>query len=55
MNNNVFVHSLTSSMEPSGMEPSNTESSTARRGNKINIKNFTVNIDFLSYYFNDNG
>ena len=50
INNNAFTYSLTSSTEPSGTEPS-----IVRRGNKVNIENLTVNIDFLDYYFNDNG
>ena len=50
INNNAFVHGLTNSTEPGGTEPS-----TARRGNKVNIENLTVNINFLDYYFNDNG
>ena len=49
INNNAFAYSLTSSMEPSS-----TESGTVRRGNKVNIKNLTVNIDFLNCYFNNN-
>ena len=65
INNNTFAYSLTSSMEPSSTEfsstefsstePSNMEFSIVRRGNKINIKNLTVNINFLNYYFNNNG
>ena len=64
INNNAFVHSLTSSTEPGS-----TESSIARSNNKgksttyfynnnndnINIENLTVNIDFLNCYFNNNG
>jgi len=45
INNNAFIHSLTSS----------TEHSIVRCGNKVNIENLTVNIDFLDYYFDDNG
>jgi hypothetical protein len=54
MNNNAFIHSLTGSMEPGGTEPGNTEPSTARCGNKVNIKNLTIDIDFLNCHFNDN-
>ena len=50
INNNAFIHSLTGSMEPS-----NTESSTVRRSNKVNTKNLIVDINFLDYYFNNNG
>ena len=50
INNNAFVYSLTSNMKPGGTEPS-----IARHGNKVNIKNLTVNINFLNYYFNNNG
>ena len=49
INNNAFIHSLTGNTEPS-----NTKPSTARRGNKVNTKNLTVNIDFLNCYFNNN-
>ena len=54
INNNAFVHSLTGSTEPGSTEPSNMESSTARYNNKVNTENFTVNINFLNCYFNDN-
>ena len=47
INNNAFVHGLTSSTEPGGTEPS-----TARSNNKENL---TINIDFLNYHFDDNG
>ena len=67
INNNAFTYSLTSSIEPSGTEPS-----IVRRGNNSNRSsndkgksatylynnnppNLTVDIDFLNYYFNDNG
>jgi len=90
INNNAFTYSLTSSIEPSGTEPS-----IARRGNVsnkssndkgksatyfcddnnddnnppnllefivninldelVNIENLTVNINFLNYYFNNDG
>jgi hypothetical protein len=45
INNNTFIYSLTSSIEPSGTEPS-----IVRSNNK---KNLTINIDFLNYYFNN--
>ena len=54
INNNAFVYGLTGSTEPGGTEPSGTESGIARRGNKVNTKNLTVNINFLNYYFNNN-
>ena len=54
INNNAFIHSLTGNMEPGNTEPNNTESSTARHDNKVNTKNFIVNINFLNCYFNDN-
>ena len=50
INNNTFVHSLTGSTEPSSIEPS-----TARRSNKVNTENLTVDIDFLDCHFDDNG
>ena len=49
INNNAFTYSLTSSTEPGGTEPSSMESSS------IESKNLTLDIDFLSYYFNDDG
>ena len=49
INNNAFIHGLTGSTEPGS-----TESSTARYGNKVNTENFTADIDFLNYYFNNN-
>ena len=54
INNNIFVHRLTGSIKPSNTKPSSIKSSTARHGNKVNIKNLTVNINFLNYYFNNN-
>jgi len=45
INNNAFIYGLTSSTEPS----------IARCGNKVNIENLTVNIDFLNCHFDDNG
>ena len=50
INNNAFIHSLTGNTEPSS-----TEFSTARHSNKVNIENLIVNINFLNYYFNNNG
>ena len=69
INNNAFIYGLTSSTEPGGMEPSNTELSTAKSNNKgksttyfcnnnndnINIKNLTVHINSLNCHFNNNG
>ena len=49
IDNNAFAYSLTSSTEPSSIEPS-----IVRRGDKVNIKNLIVDIDFLNYYFNNN-
>ena len=49
INNNTFIYSLTSSTEPNSTEPS-----TARCGDKVNIKNLIVNINFLNYHFNNN-
>ena len=54
INNNAFVYGLIGSTEPSGMEPGNTESGIVRRGDKVNIENLTVNIDFLNCHFNNN-
>ena len=42
-------------MELNSTEPNNTESGTVRYDNKVNIKNFIVNINFLNCYFNNNG
>ena len=50
MNNNAFFHGLTGSTEPGSTEPG-----TVRRGNKVNIENLIVDIDFFDYHFNDNG
>ena len=55
INNNAFIHGLTGNTEPSNTEPSSTKSSTARYNNKVNAENLTVNINFLNYYFNNNG
>ena len=49
INNNAFTYSLT------GIEPSGTEPSIVRRGDKVNIKNLIVDIDFLDCHFDDNG
>ena len=49
MNNNAFIHGLTSSTEPGS-----TESSTARHSNKVNTENLIVDINFLNYYFDNN-
>ncbi len=49
INNNAFVYGLTGSMEPGGIEPG-----TARRGDKVNIENLIVDIDFLDCHFDDN-
>ena len=67
INNNAFTYSLTSSIEPSSIEPS-----TARRGDVGNKSSnnkgksatylydnnpfdFIIDIDFLDCHFNDNG
>jgi hypothetical protein len=50
INNNAFIHGLTSSTEPG-----NTESGTAKHSNKVNIENLIVNINFLNCYFDNNG
>ena len=55
MNNNAFADGLTGSTEPGGTEPGGTEPGTARRGDKVNIENLTVDIDFLDCHFDDNG
>jgi hypothetical protein len=71
INNNAFIYSLTSSIEPSSIEPSSTKPGIVRSNNKgksttyfcnnnnnnnnVNIENLTINIDFLNYYFNNNG
>jgi hypothetical protein len=69
INNNAFIYSLTSSTEPGNMELSSTKPSIVRsndkgkstiyfykdNNNNVNIENFIINIDFLNYYFNDNG
>jgi hypothetical protein len=55
INNNAFVYSLTSSMEPGNTEPGGMEPGTARRGNKVNTENLIIDIDFLDCHFNNNG
>src|ERR1700722_8130747 len=55
INNNAFIHGLTSSTEPSSIEPGSIEPSIARYDDKVNIENLTVDIDLLNCYFNDNG
>ena len=64
INNNAFVHGLTSSIEPSGTEPSTARSNNKGKSttyfcnnnnNNVNIENLTVDINFLNYHFNNNG
>ena len=67
INNNAFTYSLTSGVEPSGIEPSiakhgnNSNRSSNDKGKSAtylynnNPPNLTVDINFLNYYFNDNG
>jgi hypothetical protein len=58
MNNNAFIHGLTSSTKPSGIEPSSMEPSIVRSNDKdkpVNIENLTININFLNYYFDNDG
>jgi hypothetical protein len=58
INNNAFIHSLTSSTEPGGTEPSiarsNDKGKSATYLYNNNPPNFTVDINFLNYHFNDN-
>ena len=63
INNNIFIYGLTGSIKPSGTEPSTVRSNNKGKSityfcnnnnNNINIENFTVNINFLDYYFNNN-
>jgi len=66
MNNDAFAYSLTSGVEPSGIEPSiarhgnNSNRSSNDKGKSAtylydnNPPNLTVNINFLNCYFNDN-
>jgi hypothetical protein len=49
INNNAFVYGLTDNTESGSTEPG-----TARHGNKVNIENLTLNINFLDYHFDDN-
>jgi hypothetical protein len=51
-------------MEPSSTEPSIVRSNDKGKSttyfcnnnnNNVNIENLTINIDFLNYYFNDDG
>jgi hypothetical protein len=64
INNNAFVYSLTSNIEPSGTEPSTVRSNNKGKSttyfyndnnDNVNIKNLTVDIDFLNCHFNDDG
>ena len=50
INNNAFIYSFTGSTELN-----NTKSSTVRYSNKVNTENLIVDINFLNYYFNNNG
>ena len=67
INNNTFTYSLTSSIEPSSIEPSiarrsnisnkssnNKGKSATYLYNNNNPPNLTININFLNYYFNNN-
>ena len=64
INNKAFVHSLTGSTEPGGMEPSTVKSNDKGKSityfcndnnDDVNIENLTVNIDFLNCHFDDDG
>jgi hypothetical protein len=67
INNDAFTYSLTSGVEPSGTEPStvrrgndgnrssNDKGKSATYLYDNNPPDLTVNINFLNYYFNDNG
>ena len=59
INNNAFIHGLTSSIEPSGTEPNIARSNNKGKGATYlydnNPPDLTVDIDFLNYYFDDNG
>jgi hypothetical protein len=67
INNNAFAYSLTSSAEPSSTEPSiarrgnNSNRGSNDKGKSTtylydnNPPDLTVNINFLNYYFDDNG
>src|ERR1700722_9133379 len=63
INNNAFIYSLTSNIKPSSIEPSIVRSDDKGKSttyfcnnnnNDVNIENFTINIDFLNYYFDNN-
>jgi hypothetical protein len=59
INNNAFTYSLTSSIEPSSMEPSivrsnDKDKSTTYFCNDNNPPNLTIDINFLNYYFDNN-
>jgi len=63
INNNAFVYGFTSSIEPSGTEPSIARSNNKGKSttyfynnnnDNVNIENLTININFLDYYFDDN-
>jgi len=53
INNNAFIHSLTSSTEPGGIEPGGTEPSTARRGN-VGNKSSNNKGKSTTYFCNNN-
>jgi hypothetical protein len=67
INNDAFAYRLTRGAEPSGIEPSiarrgnNGNRSSNDKGKSAtylydnNPPDLTVNINFLNYYFNDNG
>ena len=67
INNNAFIYGLTSSIEPSGTEPSivrrgdvNSKSSNDKGKSATYLYNnnppdLTLNIDLLNYHFDDNG
>ena len=59
MNNNAFIYSLTSSTEPGGTKPSVVKSNDKGKSTTYfynnNPPNFTINIDLLDCYFNNNG
>ena len=63
INNNAFIYGLTSSIKPGGTEPSIVKNNNKGKSityfynnniNNINIENFTVDINFLNCYFNNN-
>ena len=62
INNNTYVYGLTSSTEPGSTEPSTAKSNNKGKNttyfynnnnDDVNIENFTVNINFLNCYFNN--